>query len=187
MKTISISILLLTLWSCKTRYIDDFQKETYYKSNTLQIEYFENYNYFAFFPIDGTADHDIILSTYFEIQIPKKLVLWKKSGNYYFFEMEDRQIIYIRASHYDSKIKSLEWELENFDPFLNSNYGFHYYWINERGYNENSLLKNKKSRVTKSYKVGNCSITLYNIKKENFENYLNKIKNFKIISRNSLD
>ncbi len=148
-------------------------------SKSMTISLYDQYNELYYFnPINGSADNEIFYNTHFTMKLPKGIIYWMRSGNHFFYEYDSKQIIYIYNPFRNDDKDSGQWRLEEVQGDID--YNLEQYWVGERKYKENYLYKNHKNRVAKIYTDGKYQILLYNIKSENFENFLELVKTFKV-------
>lgn len=175
-KTLTIIVLLFIFNSCSS-YLD---RKGSVNNDFVDFKYLESYNEFIYkSKINAVADNEIYYPNHFSINLPKKLKIWQNSGTEFFFEYNNREIIYINVG-FKNKGNTGNWAIQetNEDEIytkLNS------YW-NKRKYNENTLKTGSLGRTSKIYSDGKVSILLYNIKEENYNHYLDLIKSFKYLN-----
>jgi hypothetical protein len=148
-------------------------------TNNLDFNYLKEKNEFIYkSKINASADTEIYYTTKFSLSLPKKIINWYQSNNEFYFEYDSKQLIYI-SSGYKNVGQEVDWYMTDFkqqDVFSI----FNYYW-NKRNYNESYLHKTHNNRLTKLYTNGKVKVLLYNIKKENYERFVENIKSFKYI------
>jgi hypothetical protein len=139
----------------------------------------ENYNEFVYkSKINATADNEVYYTTRFSLNLPKKVKNWLSLSNEFYFEYGGKEIIYINAG-FKNIGDGQTWmarETNNEEIYIRLNS----YWI-KRGYNENTLKTGQSGRISKVYSDKKVFILLYNIKRENFDNYFNLVKSFKYL------
>lgn len=177
-KTLILFIIFFFFSSCSV-YLDN-PHENEIRSESLDFTYLNHYNEFVYkSKINGKADGQIFYTTHFSVRLPKKIKNWRILGNDFFFEFDGKEIIHIYSGYVNEGTAgdwiARETNNEEVDKKL------HYYW-DERKYSEESLNVNQSNRISKVYSDGRISILLYNIKRDNFENYLALIKNFKYLN-----
>lgn len=171
-KVIFTIISVIVLSSCCS-YLDKGENT---HSEYMDFNYMENYNEFIYkSKVNVSADKEIYYTTHFSINLPKRIKNWQTSNNNFYFEYDNKQIIYINSG-YKNRGTVGNWTIQetNNDEIYNK---LSSYW-NERKYNENSLKVRQSGRVSKIYSDGKATILLYNIKEENIEKYLDLVKSF---------
>jgi len=174
MKLVLTALILAIAFSSCRSYLDCGKS---IQNNFMNFNYLENYNEFIYkSKVNATADNEIYHTSHFSINLPKMLKNWQSLGNEFYFEYDDKEIIYINAG-FKNVGDAQTWKVRetNSDEIytkLNS------YW-NKRGYNENALTAEQSRRISKVYSDEKILILLYNIKKENFDEYLSLVKSFK--------
>lgn len=176
---IYVILIISFLASCKTYYDRESYKELHYE-NDFSMKFYKTYNDLDYFnTVHGSADGFIYYNTHFTMNLPKGIKYWMISGHDFFYEFDSKQIIYIYNPFRNDGIESGEWILKDVNVGY-EDYNLEQYWVNERKYKESHLFKNHKNRITKIYTDGKYQLLLYNIKTENFDNFLNFAKTFKI-------
>jgi hypothetical protein len=144
------------------------------------FEYGSDENKFNYInDINASADHEVYYTTNFSITLPKGIINWIKSNNNFFFEYDNKQIIYIYSAYKNEGKESDNWILSEISSDKARN-DLNYYW-EKRKYNENYLLKEHSGRISKLYTNGKYKILLYNIKNENLPIFTQATKTFNII------
>ena len=170
--------MFIFLSSCSI-YLDS-PHENEIRSENLDFTCLNHYNEFVYkSKINGKADGQIFYITNFSVRLPKKIKSWQQSGNAFFFEYDDKEIIYI-DSGYKKQKDAGEWILNETDDDQVYN-RLSSYWY-KRKYRENNLKANQLGRLSRVYSDGKVTILLYNIKSRNFEKYLSLVKNFKYLN-----
>ncbi len=170
----SIFFLLILLISSCTSYVDIPKNSI--SNNSMIFEYGNNENKFKYInKVNASADHEIYYTTNFSIILPKGIINWTKSDNNFFFEYDDKQIIYIYSA-YKNEEESDDWKLLEIEPNDIGNY-LNNYW-EKRGYKEEYLLKENVGRISKIYTNGKYKILLYNIKVEKVPIFTQSAKTF---------
>jgi hypothetical protein len=174
-KTVLILVILITSISCRS-YLDCGKS---IHSDYVDFNYMEHYNEFVYkSKINATADNEVYYTNHFSLNLPKKLKNWQSLSNEFYFEYEDKEIIYINAG-FKNINDARTWlvrETSNDEIYTKLNS----YW-NKRGYNENALKTGQSGRISKVYSDEKVFILLYNIKKEYFDNYFDLVKSFKYL------
>lgn len=176
MKKLITAVILSSILSSCASYLD-YSNSIH--TDYMDFNYLENHNEFIYkSKVNATADSEVYYTTHFSINLPKKLKNWQSSSNEFFFEYDDKEIIYINSG-YKNKGDAGKWVIRetNEDEIYNK---LSSYW-GKRKYDENYLDASKSGRVSKVYSDGKVSILLYNIKEQNFERYLELLKSFKYI------
>ncbi len=173
----SISILVvLFITSCST-YID--KTENNINNESMIFNYGLNENKLIFISkINASADGHIFYNTHFELSLPKKMLNWSRKSNEFFFEYDNKQIIYLYIPYKNEEKESAKWEMKDIDYHDALNLGE--YW-EERKYEENYLYKEHTKRISKIYTNGKYIIMLYNIKDINYPQFVQNVKTFKLI------
>lgn len=172
---IFISVILLV--SCST-YVDRGKN---IHTDDVDFNYFENHNEFVYkSKINSVADNEVSYTKNFSVNLPKKIKGWLISDNEFYFEYANKELIYINTG-YKNKDNIENWIIresnnEEVNVFLSS------YW-NRRIYNEDDLKLGAFDRISKVYSDGQVTILLHNIKKKNFDRYLDLVKSFKYLNR----
>ncbi|WDF61885.1 hypothetical protein PQ462_10960 [Flavobacterium sp. KACC 22758] len=176
MKKIFLTIIAVIITSSCNTYLDHGKK---IHTDYMDFYYMDSYNEFIYkSKIKSTADKEIYYPTSFKVNLPKKIKNWQISSNEFYFEYDNKEIIYI-YSGYKNEGSSGKWTLretndneiyKRIDP----------YW-NKRKYDEDALKNGYSGRTSKAYTDDKVIILLYNVKLENFENYLSLIKTFKYL------
>ncbi|RXM50331.1 MULTISPECIES: hypothetical protein [unclassified Chryseobacterium] len=144
------------------------------------FEYGNNENKLKYInKVNASADHEIYYTTNFSITLPKGIINWAKSDNNFFFEYDDKQIIYIYSAYKNEEKESDDWKLLEVEPNDIGNY-LNNYW-EKRGYKEEYLFKEHVGRISKIYTNGKYKILLYNIKPEKFSTFTQSAKTFNVI------
>ena len=175
-KNIAILVLIFICSSCKS-YLD-YGKNI--DSDDMDFYYFKEYNELTYTSrVHASADTEIYYRNHFSIKIPKKIKNWLISTNSFYFEYDNKEIIFIENEYKNIGVLASFWTLQdaNKDEVI---YYLNYYY-NKRKYNIDDITIKKSGRVSKIYSNGRISILLYNIKKRNFDKYFNLVKSFKII------
>lgn len=149
-------------------------------NDSMIFEYGNNENKLKYInKVNASADHEIYYTTNFTIILPKSIINWTRSNNIFFFEYEDKQIIYIYSAYKNEGKESDNWKLLEIEPNEVENY-LNNYW-SKRNYDENFLYKTHRGRLSKLYTNGKYKILLYNIKTENLPGFIESAKTFNII------
>jgi len=145
----------------------------------MDFIYRESYNEFIYkSKVNSRADKEVYYQTHFKLYLPKRIKNWQISSNEFYYEYDDKEIIYI-YSGYKNVGTPGKWMLretndkeiyKRIDP----------YW-HKRKYDEDALKSGYSGRTSKIYTDDKVIILLYNIKQENFERYLTLIKSFKYL------
>ena len=177
MKKIFLTIVAtITICSCST-YLDSGKN---INTDYMDFNYMETYNEFTYKSnVNSIADKEIYYPTHFKIDLPKKIGNWQISGNEFYFEYTDKEIIYINTGFKNTSTAG-SWILKETDDdeifsILSS------YW-NKRNYNDDDLKLDISNQKSQLYSDGKTTILLYNIKKENFDKYLMLVKKFKYLN-----
>jgi len=172
MKKIILYIFFTTFYSCST-YLDVGSN---IKSEKLDFIYHKDYNEFIYkSDVNSSADNEIYITTNFSEHLPKKILNWKVRGNEFYFKYSEQQSIYIKSGNMNLS-NSANWTVKNADKENISKIIKDYENLKEYNFNI------RKDRISKIYSDGRVSILLLNIKKENINNFLNLIKNFKYLN-----
>ena len=176
-KALIILLLLSATTSCRT-YLDLDRRRSIY-SDFMNFDYLATHNQLVYKnKVNSSAGKDVFYTTHFSIALPKRLKNWLISSNEFFFEYDNKQIIYINSSHLN-KGNAGKWVIQEVhDDKIYS--ALSSYWY-RRKYDEDALKSGKAGRVSKVYSDGKVSILLYNIKRENFDKDLNLVKQFKYL------
>ncbi|WP_126973840.1 hypothetical protein [Gynurincola endophyticus] len=182
MKTV-LKILFIIFFSlnftyCRIYYDHQGNIDVY---DNLKFNYKVDYNEFEYFDKNsiGLTDRKMY-NTYFIIKLPKKIVNWIRYGNNFWFEYESKQIIYIYNEYKHIAENSYHWRLIDVEDEDEIDLYMFYYWVNKRKYDQKYLYKKNNFRVTKLYTNGKYKILLFNIKKKNYQSFLDYAKTFEI-------
>ena len=146
-------------------------------TNSMVFEYSNNDNKLKYInKVHASADQDIYYTTHFSITLPKNIVNWNISSNNFFFEYDDKQILYIYSSYKNEGQESKNWELKDIDYNADLKY-IGEYW-DKRKYKEEYLFKVHNGRVSKFYTNGKYKILLYNIKRQNIKKFIESAQTF---------
>lgn len=171
----SIIFLLVLLVSSCASYIDVPQNSI--NNDSMVLEYGISENKLKYINnVNASADNDIFYTTHFTMTLPKGIVNWTIKSNNFFFEFDEKQILYIYSSYKNEGQESENWELKD----INYNEVLKYigeYW-DKRKYSENYLYKTHNGRVSKFYTNGKYKILLYNIRTENLQTFIQSAKTF---------
>jgi hypothetical protein len=115
---------------------------------------------------------------HFSLNLPKELKNWLSLGTEFYFEYRGKEIIYINAGFKNTGYAQTWLARETSDDEIYTR--LNSYWI-KRGYNENTLKTGHSGRISKVYSDKKVLILLFNIKKEDFDNYFELIKSFKYL------
>ncbi|MDV7698616.1 hypothetical protein N6B72_16945 [Chryseobacterium soli] len=171
----SIFVLLVLLMNSCTSYID-VPKNSINNDNTI-FEYGSNENKLKYInKVNASADKDIYYTTHFSITLPKGIVNWARSNNNFFFEYDNKQVIYIYSAYKNEGKESDNWKLSEVEPNEVENY-LNNYW-EKKGYKEKYLLEKHIGRISKLYTNGKYKILLYNIKTERLPMFIQNVKTF---------
>lgn len=173
-----VLIILITInfISCRS-YIDN--RTNSFKNNHMSFEFNCDQNKFKYYSkINGRADNQIFSSYHFEIDLPKNLSNWMKINNQFYFEYDHNQIILVCIPYKEENKEEIDWKLVDLEEEKIFNYMYDYW--SEMNYDDNKLNTLNLKRVNKVYTNGKYEIVLYNVKVNNFHNYLDKIKTFKV-------
>ena len=171
----SIVVLLVLLMNSCTSYIDSPKNSI--SNDSIIFEYGNNGNKLKYInKVNASADHEIYYTTNFSITLPKGIVNWARSDNNFFFEYDNKQIIYIYTAYKNEGKESDNWLLSEIEPNEVENY-LNNYW-EKKGYKEKYLLEKHIGRMSKLYTNGKYKILLYNIKTENFSIFIQSTKTF---------
>ena len=101
------------------------------------------------------------------------------SGGNYIFEFNHNQIIVINAGYSNYNKKSDIWILKNSDIY--ESYAFlNGYW-KDKDYEKMIIYKADSKNAAKIYTNGEVKILLFNIRNDDFDDYLQTIKSFKYL------
>jgi len=171
-----IFFLLLLLSSCAS-YYDDYGHVVY---KEYSFKFNSNYNtYRVLERMPTIADTEISYLQKFEINLPKKIKKHMISGGNYIFEFNHNQIIVINAGYSNYNKKSDIWILKNSDIY--ESYAFlNGYW-KDKDYEKMIIYKADSKNAAKIYTNGEVKILLFNIRNDDFDDYLQTIKSFKYL------
>ncbi|MDR6969677.1 hypothetical protein J2X31_003711 [Flavobacterium arsenatis] len=175
MKKYLIIILIIFFVSCSTSV--DCGKSIH--TDFVDFTYLKNYNEFVYkSKINAVADNEVYYTTNFSLNLPKNIKGWLISDNEFYFEYANKQIVYIYSGYKNEGVAG-KWTIqETNDDEIYSKLSS--YW-DKRKYNENNLKTGHTGRVSKFLSDGKVTILLYNIKRENFDKYLDLAKSFKYL------
>ncbi|TDO67871.1 hypothetical protein EV143_1254 [Flavobacterium chryseum] len=176
MKKIFLTVIIvITTCSCNT-YLD---RGNNIKTDYMDFNYMESHNEFVYkSKVNSIADNEVFYTTHLSIDLPKKIKFWTSSNNEFYFEYDDKQIIYIYSGYKNGGVSG-QWKMRETND--NEIYvRLNPYW-HKRKYNEDNLKSGHSGRTSKAYTDGKVIILLYNIKQENFERYLALVKTFKYL------
>jgi hypothetical protein len=176
MRIAFLILIAVAFASCRT-YVD---KGRNIKTDFMDFNYFEDSNEFVYkSTVDAVAGQERYHPNRFSVNLPKKIIDWRVSGNEFYFEYPNKEIIYINSG-YKNKGNSVEWvNRETNDDEIYNLLSDH--WDKKR-YNENDLNLRYTGRSSKVYTDGKVTILLYNIKHENLQRYLTLIASFKYLN-----
>ena len=167
-----VLVLLLSLISCKS-YIDTKKSKDTYKE--LEFTYNNNYNTLTISSrLPAIADHQILNSQKFSINIPINIVNWSIINTKYIIEYDDKQIIVIDAGYVEDVTNASNWNL--IDTEDDTVYSTLYTYFEDNNYSYDTLESTKKHRITKILTDGKVKIILFNIKEKKINNYVNLLK-----------
>ena len=164
------SIILSSCYS----YIDN-GKNIYSEHSDFIIK--NGYNEYIYkSKIYGKSDDEIFRPRHYKIKLPKGIISLIQINNILYVEYEGKQIICVESNYFNNKTKKEKWKLINPDNEMTERLLLQYW--EDRNYNVDKIYT-KKQRVTKLYSNGIFAVLLYNIKKKNFDTYLNLVKSIK--------
>jgi hypothetical protein len=181
MKNIVIIIVLFCVSSCKIFFKE--QKKIY-KSKNVEIYYYKDYNNFKMISkVWGVAGTDIYYHYHYQINVPKKIKNWMLGNKNLYVEYDSKQMIVVEGGYKNRGGDIGEWTLKDIPK--NHDAEKHiiesYRLLNNKEYDEKYLEKISKNRISQVYTNGKSSIYLYNVKKENYEEFLKFAKTFSYI------
>lgn len=176
-------LIVFSCISCKP-YLDNEKYKSIGKNEMLNFDYYRDHNVFEVkHRIPATADKEIYYPRKFKINLPKNIKDWHISNNTYLFNFENNQFLVIQAGFIDNDIQRA-WSFESFDD-VDSKRNF-YDIMSDFGLSENYIdkkLESKNSnRLTKLYTNSDVNIILFNVKKENYDDFLKNIKTFEYLN-----
>ena len=165
--------------ACNKKYYDNV---VYFKENPLNKNYqfksFSEKNNFEYTSKTIIVrDKERLQPTFFNIDLPKMLVYFEIINIYDFgFYYDDNQVIFILIEPENSRLDTEAYipqrdEIEELIQKVSTSHNLKY------DIKKNSLIKNRKFFLMKKK---NVSILLYNIKPQNFDNFLINVKSFKL-------
>ena len=115
----------------------------------------------------------------FSIQLPKGIEYWSFRSREYVFEYDSKQIIVVWGGYQNYNQRPDKWELRN---VVGNEFRFTMQeFLEDRNYNVDLWDEPKGKRLTKIYTNGEVKILLFNIKPENFDMFLNNLKQFQYL------
>lgn len=170
MRKLLIITIIVLFSSCRT-YIDGGKN---IQSDYIDFNYFPDHNEFVYkSKINAISDKQIYYTTNFIINLPKKIINWQTSNNEFYFEYEDKEIIYVNSG-YRNIGDAGNWILrETDDKEIFEKLSF--YW-DDKKYDENDLKVSQFGKISKVYTDGKFTVLLYNIKEKNYFKYLELIR-----------
>ncbi len=169
MKRAVLFLTVIFLSSCYS-YIDR-GKNIHTKQNDFIIK--NNHNEYIYkSKIQGRNEDEVFKPRHFKIKLPKGIIYLVQVDNKLYVEYVGKQIICVKSSYLNQQIKKQKWKQIYPDNDLLENFLLDY-WL-ERNYDVDKITK--RQRITKIYTNGKFTILLYNIKKKNFDNYINFVK-----------
>jgi hypothetical protein len=131
----------------------------------------------------GRAGSDIYYHHHYQLDIPKNIKLYTTVNHHLYVMYDSKQVIVVESGYKNRGENTTEWTL--IDVSKNNEAERHifdaYRYLTQKEYSEKYLEKLSKNRISKIYTNKKSSIYLYNIKKENFEEFLKFAKTFKYI------
>ena len=181
MKKVFFITLLIVVFSCNS-YIDVGKS---WHSEYVDFIIKDAYNEYIYkSKIAGSNEDETFWPRNYKIKIPKGIISYTQIGNILYVEYRSKQIICVKAKYLNDNVKEEKWKLigpeeETIVNMLSE------YW-EEKNYNFDRI-HTRKNRITKLYTNGIFTILLYNIKKKNFDHFLNMVKSIEEIKYKTPD
>lgn len=166
---------LILLFCCCSSHIDATEAGTIINYGDFGFKINKSHNlFYSRVKIGMKADREVRYHEHFDIKVPKKIKKWLYSGTAFIMEFDNGQIVCIDAETEIEEEKITDWiEIPEDDDLL---YKISNYYTSVHGKRWDYLVKTKSKRYTKIFNDGHSTIILFNIKKENLNEFIT-IKN----------